>query len=396
MKIVATYKVPFDPSLDPVKKGKAIALGMTIGSWTGISVDWKERQEPYAGEFLGFEKLSTGMEASFLIRVGYPVQNFPPRPDELLVSVFGKLSMDGEIKLIDLEIPDPYAMKFSGPRFGIEGIRKKIGVDDRPLLMSIFKCGFGLDPKKYAALFREQAEGGVDIVKDDEIFFDEKGRLERVKYCGEVIHDLFYRENRRVLYAVNLSAPPSALLETALTLAEAGADLFLVNVLAYGWNLLQELASEAGPNAALMAHPALAGAVYPSPRHGYSSQLVFGKLMRIAGADFSLFPSPYGSVSLPRDEALAVSGQLTGASCYKRTFPVPSAGIHPGLVPGLIEDFGRDSVINAGGAVHHHPGGTRAGARAFRDAIEGFCAGKSLNEIAVKSAPLKSALEKWS
>jgi len=36
----------------------------------------------------------------------------------------------------------------------------------------------------------------------------------------------------------------------------------------------------------------------------------------------------------------------------------------------IVEKFGVDWMANAGGAIHGHPGGTRAGVKEIRDAIE--------------------------
>jgi 2,3-diketo-5-methylthiopentyl-1-phosphate enolase len=395
LKVIATYQVPARVCPDPEKKGKGIALGMTIGSWSGIPTGRQAKQAQYAGEYLGAEAVELPAGSFVRLQVGYPVSNFPPRISEILVAVFGKLSMDGEIKLVDLSFPDEFSRRFPGPRYGIEGVRKKLTLFHRPPIMSIFKCGFGLNPEEFSELFKEQAAGGVDLVKDDEIFFDEEERIERVKYCRKVMDELLVRENRQVLYAVNLSGPPGSLFQTARQLVDAGANALLVNVLAYGFNVLQELASDAKLNVPLVAHPALAGAFYPSPFHGFSSPLIMGTLMRMAGADLTLFPSPYGNVSIPRNEALEIGDKLRRTSLYRPSFPVPSAGIHPGMIPKIIEDFGNDVVINAGGGIHHHPDGTEKGARAFLDAVEGICEGNSLEEIAKNSPPLKNALARW-
>ncbi|MHB8481396.1 MAG: 2,3-diketo-5-methylthiopentyl-1-phosphate enolase [Nitrospiria bacterium] len=396
MKIVATYQVPSRACPDPEKRGKGIALGMTIGSWSGISPDQQARQALYAGEFTGFERVDLPIGPVVRLKVAYPASNFPPRLSEILVGVFGKLSMDGEIKLVDLSFPKELAFRFPGPRYGIEGIRKRLNLFHRPLLMSIFKCAFGLNPKEYAEAFSEQVAGGIDLVKDDEIYFDEEIRIERVKHCREVVDQVFHREKRQVVYAVNLSAPSSRLLETARQLVNAGANALLVNVLAYSWNVLHELASDSKLNVILMAHPALGGTIYPAPFHGISSSLLLGTFMRMTGADLTLFPSPYGNVSLPRGKALDLADRLRENGVYRSSFPVPSAGIHPGLVPEIIKDFGKEVVINAGGGVHHHPAGTRQGVRAFLDAIEGVCEGKELAEIARRSVPLREALVRWS
>jgi 2,3-diketo-5-methylthiopentyl-1-phosphate enolase len=77
------------------------------------------------------------------------------------------------------------------------------------------------------------------------------------------------------------------------------------------------------------------------------------------------------------------------------SFPVPSAGIHPGLVPLILKDFGSQVVVNAGGGIHGHPMGTVAGGQAFRQAIEGCLAGESLHVYAQKHPELKAAIDAW-
>ncbi|MFZ0076483.1 MAG: RuBisCO large subunit C-terminal-like domain-containing protein, partial [Exiguobacterium undae] len=79
----------------------------------------------------------------------------------------------------------------------------------------------------------------------------------------------------------------------------------------------------------------------------------------------------------------------------KTILPVPSAGIHPGLVAQLVRDFGVDSVINAGGGVHGHPQGAAAGVIAFRQALDAALAGESLTSAAHRHEELRVALDVW-
>ena len=44
--------------------------------------------------------------------------------------------------------------------------------------------------------------------------------------------------------------------------------------------------------------------------------------------------------------------------------------MHPGLVQANVKQFGHDFIANVGGAIHGHPGGTLAGARAMRQAVD--------------------------
>jgi ribulose-bisphosphate carboxylase large chain len=51
--------------------------------------------------------------------------------------------------------------------------------------------------------------------------------------------------------------------------------------------------------------------------------------------------------------------------------------------------------VQAGGGVHGHPEGTRAGAAALRAAVEAAVADEPLEVRAQESAELGAALEKW-
>jgi ribulose-bisphosphate carboxylase large chain len=52
------------------------------------------------------------------------------------------------------------------------------------------------------------------------------------------------------------------------------------------------------------------------------------------------------------------------------TLPTLSCGFHPGLLEKVSSIAGNDYLANAGGAVHGHPGGTKSGATAMRQAID--------------------------
>jgi len=80
----------------------------------------------------------------------------------------------------------------------------------------------------------------------------------------------------------------------------------------------------------------------------------------------------------------------------KPVMPVASGGLHPGLVPSLVKIFGLDLVIQAGGGIHGHPGGTSAGARAMRQAVDAAVEGRPLDEYAEGHGELAAALRTWS
>jgi 2,3-diketo-5-methylthiopentyl-1-phosphate enolase len=434
----ATYRC-FDEKADFTKKALGIAIGLTVGSWTDLPEAKKVQMERHLGKVISVDvhdpigTNATAADRYADIRIAYPDVNFSRDIPALLVTVFGKLSMDGRIKLIDLSFSEDFLSAFNGPKFGLAGVRKLLGVPERPLLMSIFKSVIGHDLPTLREQFYLQALGGVDLIKDDEILFENPlTPLERrVEACMEAAAEAERETGQKLLYAVNLTGPTFSLLDQARKAIHAGANALLFNVLAYGFDVLNELSRHPDINVPIMAHPAMAGAIYPSAYHGISANVLLGKLMRLAGADLVLFPSPYGSVVMPREENMAIkhallteqwadygyqqqrlqreSLQQADAStdsqasalpsspslALRSSFPVPSAGIHPGLVPLILKDFGNQVIVNAGGGIHGHPLGTVAGGQAFRQAIDGCLAGKSLHSYAEQYPELKAAIAAW-
>ncbi len=399
----ATYRV-YDDKADFHKKAQGIAVGLTVGSWTDMPEAQKNHMEKHLGQTVSVDvhesPTGTAGERYADITIAYPDINFSRDIPALLVTVFGKLSMDGKVKLIDLDFSEQFASGFPGPKFGLQGVRNLLGVHDRPLLMSIFKSVIGHDLPNLQEQFYKQALGGVDLIKDDEILFENPLTPieKRVEACMKMARKAEAETGQKLLYATNLTGPASKLAEQARKAIGAGANALLFNVLAYSYDVLHELSSDPEINVPIAAHPAMAGALYPSPHYGISAPLLLGKLMRLAGADLVLFPSPYGSVVMPKEENLAVQQALINPMHHiKESFPVPSAGIHPGLVQLLIKDFGKDVVINAGGGIHGHPMGTSNGGQAFRQAIDSVLSGKSLHEGAALpgNEALAAAIQAW-
>ncbi|GGG58600.1 2,3-diketo-5-methylthiopentyl-1-phosphate enolase [Paenibacillus radicis (ex Gao et al. 2016)] len=397
---IATYR-SYDDKADFHKKAQSIAVGLTVGSWTDLPEARKADMEKHLGKVLSVDVHElAGGDRYADIRIAYPDINFSRDIPALLVTIFGKLSMDGKIKLIDLDVSEQFQSAFPGPTFGLQGVRDALGIHDRPLLMSIFKSVVGHDLANLEDQFFKQALGGVDLIKDDEILFENPlTPLEkRVEVCMAAARRAQQETGQKLLYAVNLTGPTSQLADNARKAINAGANALLFNVLAYGYDVLHELSKDSSINVPIAAHPAMAGAFYPSPHYGIGASVLLGKLMRLAGADLVLFPSPYGSVVMPKEENLAVKDALLAPSDKLRTsFPVPSAGIHPGLVPLILRDFGTDVVVNAGGGIHGHPMGTAAGGQAFRIAIDASLNGTPLREAAAKpgNEPLQAAIDAW-
>lgn len=75
--------------------------------------------------------------------------------------------------------------------------------------------------------------------------------------------------------------------------------------------------------------------------------------------------------------------------------PVPSAGIHPGVVPKAIADYGEDVILNAGTGIMDHPDGASSGVKAFFEAWKYVENGESFSLESLPLGALRSAIQKW-
>lgn len=359
--ITVSYRVKND-GRDITKLAQSIAVGQTLGTWSELSNELKLQLSKHLAEVVSIEDSTY----TSLINIAFPIENFGVDLGALLTSIYGKISLAPNIKLEGIEFSEGYLKGFKGPKHGIKGIRKLLNKPDKPLLMSIFKPCLGLSAGELGAMFSTQAEAGIDLVKDDEILYENNFELalKRLEACLKAKD----RINSKTLYAINLTGKANEILDRAKELEKNGANCILFNYVSYGLPLLAALRESV--SIPIMGHPAFAGAMIGNSR-GVSEDLLLGKLPRIAGADFVLFPSPYGSLAWDKDVTKNIQYALTN-SMYniEGAWPVPSAGIKSSMVKDIAIDFGENIVINAGTAVWENKNGGSSGAREFIEEIE--------------------------
>jgi 2,3-diketo-5-methylthiopentyl-1-phosphate enolase len=249
-----------------------------------------------------------------------------------------------------------------------------------------------------AKLFYEAAAGGVDIVKDDELLADAPFSHieERTKEFMAAEKRAYQEKGERTLYAVNITDRVDKIKENAQKAISAGANCLMLNYLTVGIDALRMLAEEKSIQVPILAHLDFAGTMYESHNSGISSHLVLGKFPRLAGADMVVYPCPYAKFLFMREKHLRIALALkTQFYHLKPTFPMPSGGVYPGILPILMQDIGRDWIVGAGGAVHGHPMGATAGAKALRQAIDALMEKVPLEEAQKEHKELKAAIDAW-
>ncbi len=377
----------FPPEINAEKQAKIIAVGQTAGTW---NERFAHRESQLQEHLAQVTNISTDEEGYNIATISFPEQNVENDLPSLLTMIFGKYSMAGAGKIVGVHLSENYGQR---PKWGITGIRQQLGVENRPLIMAIFKPALGLSAADHGAILEEVAYAGLDIIKDDEILGDlaVAPTLKRLEACRQVLDDVKAKTGRTVLYAVNITGRADKLLEKARLLVKEGANALLFNALTYGFSVLEALAADPEVNVPIFVHPAFAGAMCAASDNGLSYAVVLGTLMAHSGADAVLYPAHYGSLPFQATEEAKIRDNLRSHN----VFPVPSAGIHPGVVPVALEDYGNDVILNAGTGIMDHPQGAAAGVKAFFEVLEIIQAEKTLDIEKLTNSPLKTALLKW-
>lgn len=397
--VIATYAHRAAVGTDIDRYAESLAALQSSGAWVELASETDIIRARHAARALRtWEIGAEGDQRVWGIEIAYPTHNMGGQIPLLLATVYGECASWRDLKLTDLRLPEGFVRAFNGPRVGLSGIRELVGAPDRPMLVAILKPSVGLSPAESAALFYQAAIGGADAVKDDEKLVSQPWSdfRDRVREHGKAAERAFAETGHRTLYFANVTDRPDRMLDNAREAVEAGASALLVNHLTVGISALSMLADDPSVGVPIAGHLAFAGALYGSPWSGVESHVVMGLLPRLAGVDVGVYPSHVGTLPFTRDEAVRVSAALTAPLHGLRTaLPMAGGGLHAGHVPRMVEDLGTDWAMAAGGSVHGHPGGTAAGARAIRQAIDATNNHIPLDEARAEHPELDAALNKW-
>jgi ribulose-bisphosphate carboxylase large chain len=260
--------------------------------------------------------------------------------------LFGNSSLHDHVELVDAAFPDSLAARFGGPRFGIAGLRERLGVPDRPLTCAAIKPQ-GLASSELAQVCETFARGGIDVIKDDHGLADQAYSpfAERAVACQRAVERVARETGRRILYAPSLVGSPKALSERARIVREEGIGMVLLAPALIGMPVFHEFVRE-HLDVPILAHPAYAGAARVAP------PLLLGKLFRMLGADAVIYPNYGGrfaySEALCHDLAAVMRGPLHGMPA---ALPVPAGGMTVERVPELVRCYGRDTMLLIGGSL---------------------------------------------
>ena len=388
--VVCTFYVePEGTSITEAAGG--VAAESSVGTWTELTTV-KPYVESLAARVFSIE----GNEA----KIAYPVELFEPgNMPNVLSSVAGNvfgLRLLRNLRLTDIKFSRPLVKSFKGPQYGVEGIRKLVGVQGRPLVGTIIKPKLGLKTIDHAKVAYEAWLGGCDIVKDDENLSSQSFNLfeERLAKTLESRDRAEEETGEKKVYMINITSGTKEMLHRAELVLRHGGEYVMIDILTCGFAALQTFRDQ-GFQLVIHAHRAGHAAFTKNPLHGISMQVI-SRVARVIGVDQLHVGTVVGKMFETKEEVAENCDALTEEMFeLKSVLPVASGGLHPRLIPALMEFFGKDFVIQAGGGIHGHKDGTISGAKAMRQAVDATLQGIPLNRYAEKHKELKGALETW-
>lgn len=403
--LICLFKITPKKGVSITEAANAIAAESSVGTWTEVKTTPKRLKNLAAKVF--------EIEGPW-VKIAYPIElfelgNMPQILSSIAGNIFGMKIIDG-LRLEDIKWPEKLIKSFKGPIFGIQGVRKLLGIKKRPLVGTIIKPKLGLNEKEHAKVAYEAWIGGIDIVKDDENLSNQNFNhfRKRVEETLKMRNKAEKETGEKKVYMPNVSAETNEMLKRADFVKKSGGRYMMVDIITVGWSGLQTLREHNQKlKLVIHAHRAMHAAFTRDPNHGIS-MLVIADIARLIGVDQIHIGTILGKMEGGKKEVVHICEEIEqrfikaskhnlSKNWYniKPVFAVCSGGLYPGLVPKLIKYLGNDIILQAGGGVHGHLLGTKAGAKAMRQAVESCMKKIPLKKYIKTHKELKIAVDMW-
>ncbi|MEK6887882.1 MAG: type III ribulose-bisphosphate carboxylase [Candidatus Aenigmatarchaeota archaeon] len=402
----------FEPAKGITVKEAAgrIASESSAGTWTTLSNMPKRIKSVMATAY--------DIRGNY-VKIAYPgclwdKGNAPQLLSGIAGNIFGMKALNN-LRLIDVELPADYIKHFRGPQYGIQGLRKMLHVKKRPITGAVPKPKIGFSAAEHAEVGYETWMGGFELLKDDEnLTTTSFNRFEeRIRLCARMRDKAEKETGDRKSALLNITGPTHVMIKRAKMLHNLGWEYAMIDVVTAGAASVQTMREICQDyHLAIHAHRAMHASFDRNPKHGIS-MLFLAKLMRLIGVDQIHVGTVVGKLVGSKPEVMEIEKEITSRILrnekpkgglpllhqnwgkIKPVLPVSSGGVHPGIIPDILDVLGTDICLLVSGGIHGHPKGTRAGAKAAMQAIEAHMAHTSLEEYAKNHRELAEALEKW-
>jgi len=308
-------------------------------------------REDIVGRIERFEPVEPGL---FRASISYAVETAQADLVQFLNVVYGNISIKPRIRVERLSLPECLLSNYPGPRYGREGLRALLWQPERPLSCTALKP-MGLSPRELAEQAYQFALGGIDIIKDDHGLADQAfcPFEERVERCAEAVARANRETGLQSVYMPNVTGRMDRIQASARRAKALGAGALLLCPALTGIDALRLLAEDDTIGLPIMAHPSFGGTIVTSRENGMNHAVFYGTLMRLAGADATVYPNFGGRFSFTREECVAIArATKEPMGSIKPAFPAPGGGMTSDRVAEMLEAYGRDFILLIGAGLH--------------------------------------------
>jgi ribulose-bisphosphate carboxylase large chain len=344
-RIRATYELVAASRRLALARARALAVEQTVEVPAGCV---PPASRGLIGRIEALEPVGAGR---WRVRGSYDVAVVGDSLLQLLNLLFGNASLGRGARLADLTLPGSLLARFSGPAFGVAGLRRLCGVPDRPLLCAPAKP-IGLSSAALARTCYAFAAGGADIVKDDHGLANQRAApfRERVARCHDAVCDANARTGGHAVYVPHLARGGAQAFQDLEYVVALGCRGVLVSPLLIGPDTVRAIAARR--DVALLAHPTFSGSLLQR-RHGIAPAVLYGTLFRLMGSDAVIYPNADGRFPLGLGDCLAINQRLRSPlGRLKPALPVAGGGVDAARVPYWIRRYGRETMFLVGSSLY--------------------------------------------
>lgn len=410
-RIVATYRIETPLAVEAA--AEALAGEQSSGTFVAVPGETAEIRERFRARveqvtpleevdqpsLAGSNDGGSGPYHRAEVVVSWSLDNVGTNLPTLVATIQGNLYELREfsgLKLIDVDLPTPFAEAYAGPQFGVEGTRRLTGVMERPIIGTIVKPSVGLSPEATAKLVDELVCAEIDFIKDDELMADPPHSPfnERVAAVMKVVNRHADRTGKKAMFAFNITDEIDAMRRHHDTVVEAGGTCVMVSLNSMGLSAVHHLRKYC--QLPIHGHRNGWGMLTRHPWLGIEFR-AYQKLWRLVGVDH-LHVNAFDNKFWEPNESVLCSLR----SCLEpmlggfHAMPVLSSGQWGGQARATYQAAETtDLMYVAGGGIIAHPDGPAAGVRAIRQAWDAAVAGVTLDDYAREHEELAKSIEKF-
>lgn len=353
-RFVVTYRLVAESQSEAVSLAEAIALEDTLEIPRDV-VPPGYIEDVVLGRV---EAVTQQDDRVWHAQISYHIDAAGRELPQLINVILGNASILPGVKAVGMSPNDDMRARFPGARFGAEGLRSATGRPTGGFVCPVIKPQ-GSDVTTLADLCYRTARAGADIIKEDHGLSNQDAApfRDRVKACAAAVQRANEEraaegDEAQAIYLPNIGGHGDQTHELAMYAKEAGAGGILLIPGLFGFDAMNRLAQDADFGLPIMAHPSHLGPYVLSPDHGYSHGMLFGDMMRLAGADISVFPNHGGRFGFTEGECEQIVDRCAASDGIgKPILPSPGGGMSISRLPDMMTLYGQNCVYLLGGSL---------------------------------------------